>query len=55
MLRNWSANVCMVFRIAKALGLSQIDYAKADKIASKFCFFELDRIYSHVKTRRITN
>jgi hypothetical protein len=54
MARNWSANVSMVYWICTAMGKPKPSYAIASRIASKYCFFELDRIYKHVKSRSKT-
>lgn len=49
MSRNWSANVSMVYWIAKTMGHKTPSYARAIKIANHFGFQELNRIYLTVK------
>ena len=47
--KNWSANVSMVYWISAAMGQSKPSHALACKIADRFTFCQLDRIYRHVK------
>jgi hypothetical protein len=48
---NWTANERMIYWIAAALGQPKPSLNKVRSMADKFCFFELDRIYKHVKRR----